>query len=270
MQILFIGVFLLVVILIVGRIHFANEFSRQVKSVFAEADLNSYQTFEISQLEGLPPVVQQYFLHVLKPGQPLIRCARLRHNGQFKPGLKKSWGDIEGEQYFSTIRPAYIWKGDTNLFSARDFYIGGKGGLIVTILSLFNVLNAKGKAFDQGELLRWLMENIWFPTNLLPGENMAWTSILPTKARLSFEHLGLSLYLDCTFNEAHEIIEMETKRNMDETRMETWIGRPASYKEMNGVRIPTDVEVLWRLPEGDLSYARFHVLQLEYNIAAQY
>jgi len=269
-QILFISIILLVVILSIGRIHFANKFSRQVKLVFAETDLNSYQTFEISRLVGLPPVVQQYFLHVIKPGQPMIHCARLRHNGQFKPGLKKNWGSIKGEQYFSTIRPAYIWKGDTNLFSARDFYIGGKGGLIVTILSLFNLVNVKGKAFDSSELLRWLMESIWFPTNLLPKETMTWASIQPNKARLSFEHRGLSLYLDCTFNEAHEIIEMETKRNMDETRVETWIGRQAAYKEMNGVRIPTDVEVLWRLPEGDLSYARFHVLQLQYNIATQF
>ena len=270
MQILFIVIFLLVVILILGRIHFSNEFSRQVKSVFSEVARPSIKTFETSQLDGLPLVVQQYFLHVLKPGQPLIRSARLRHNGQFKPGLKKDWSKIEGEQYFSTINPAYIWKGTTHFFTARDFYIGGKGGLIVTILSLFNVVNAKGKAFDSGELLRWLMENIWFPTNLLPKENMTWAAIDSRKARLNFEHKGLSLYLDCTFNEENEIIEMETKRNMDETRVETWIGKPASYKEMNGVRIPTDVEVLWRLAEGDLSYARFHVLQIEYDIPFEF
>jgi hypothetical protein len=63
---------------------------------------------------------------------------------------------------------------------------------------------------------------------------------------------------------------MKTTRNMDATRIETWIGRPKACKEMNGVKIPTEVEVLWRLKDGDLPFARFNVLQLEYDVPGQF
>ena len=83
-------------------------------------------------------------------------------------------------------------------------------------------------------------------------------------------HKDLSLYLIYTFNSAHEVIELETIRNLDATRIETWIGKPGVYKEMNGVKIPTEVEVLWRLKDGDFPYARFNVLELEYDIPVQF
>jgi hypothetical protein len=270
MKILLVIISLLICLFLFGKIYFILQFSNQVKAVFTESEPDTHARFELSQLDGLPIPVKQYFLHVLKVGQPIIRTVRLKHNGLFKSGLDKDWGNIEGEQYFSTDNPAYIWKGSTNTFTARDFYIAGKGGLMVTLLSLFKVVDVKGPAFNKGELLRWLMESIWFPTNLLPGENMHWTAIDSTKARLDFKHNGLSLFIIYTFNAAHEIVEMETVRNMDAARIETWIGNPLVYKEMNGVKIPTEVEVLWRLKDGDFPYARFKVLELDYDIPLQF
>ena len=52
---------------------------------------------------------------------------------------------------------------------------------------------------------------------------------------------------------------------MDEKRLETWIIKPAKYEERNGVIIPTQAEVFWRLKEGDFSYAKFNVTTIEYN-----
>ena len=58
---------------------------------------------------------------------------------------------------------------------------------------------------------------------------------------------------------------MQTQRYMDEKRKETWICKALKYEEKNGVIIPTHAEVFWRLKEGDFSYARFFVQQIEYD-----
>jgi len=209
--------------------------------------------------------VQRYFKHVLKDGQPNISYVRLKHDGQFKTDLKKDWVNITGEQYFTTEKPGFIWKGTTSLFVARDIYNAYRGRLTATILSLVNVEDAKGEHYNQSEPLRWLSESIWFPSNLLPTEILQWTAIGTLSAKLTFNYNCLSLFYMVTFNAIGEIVQMETKRYMDEKRLETWIIKPVNFEEKSGLIIPIKAEVFWRLKEGDFSYARFNVRIIELN-----
>ena len=87
-------------------------------------------------------------------------------------------------------------------------------------------MNVQGEKYHQGELLRWLAESVWFPTNLLPSEKLRWSSIDDSSAKLAFNYNGLALFYLVRFNDKGAIIEMETKRYMDEKRLETWIIKP--------------------------------------------
>ncbi len=188
--------------------------------------------------------VQRYFKCVLKEEQPYISYVSLLHEGQFKTGLDKGWKDIKGEQYFTIEKPGFIWKGITQMFTARDMYIADKGRLIVSILFLYNVVDGQGDSFNQGELLRWLAKSVWFPTNLLPNDKLNWSTVNENTAKLTFTYNGLSLFYLVTFNNAGEITQMETKRYMEKDKLETWIGKLGNYKEINGVVVPTAIEAI--------------------------
>lgn len=256
---------LLLLTLLIGKINLSKQFSNQVNTLFAQSKSKSNQTFNKNQLENLPEPVQRYFNHVLKDGQPYISYVRMTHGGQFKTGLDKDWINIKGEQYATTEKPGFIWKGTTTMFTARDLYIGDKGQLIVSLFSLYNIVDVKGEQYNQGELLRWLGESVLYPTNLLPGERLKWSSIDAETAKLTFNYNGLSLFFILTFNEIGEITQMETKRYMDEKNLETWIIKLADYKKINTVLVPTTFEVLWRLAKGDFSYAKFNMTEIQYN-----
>ncbi len=173
--------------------------------------------------------------------------------------------NIRGEQYFTTEKPGYIWKGATTMFTARDMYIADKGRLMVSVFSLINIVDGKGGQYNQGELLRWLAEGIWFPTNLLPGEQLQWFPIDAQTAKFTFSYNDLSLFYIVTFNDNGEIKQLETKRYMNKEKLETWIGKLTNYKEINGIIVPTTIEAIWRLEKGDFSYAKFNVKKIEYN-----
>lgn len=255
----------IILLFIIGRIRLAVQFGQEVKALFAKSKNISHQTFHKNQLDNLPEPVQRYFNYTLKDGQPYISYARIKHEGQFKTGLDKSWINIKGEQYATTEKPGFIWKGTTSMFTACDMYIADKGRLIVSLFSLFNVVNAKGEQYNQGELLRWLGESILYPTNFLPNERLQWLPINAVTAKLTYSYNGLSLFFKITFNEIGAITEMETKRYMDEKNLETWIIKATNYKELNNVFIPTAFDVLWRLEKGDFSYAKFKITEVEYN-----
>ena len=256
---------LLIAALTAGKINLSVKFRKAVSDLFAQSKNISGQKYSSRQLDGLPEPVQRYFRHILKEGQPNISYARIKHDGQFKAGFNKDWMRIKGEQYATTEKPGFIWKGTTNLFVARDMYISDKGRLIVSLLSTYNVVDAKGPKYDEGELLRWLGESVLYPTNFLPGERLQWFPIDFHTAKLTFNYNGLSLAFNVTFNVPGEITEMETKRYMDENNLETWIIKPTNYREMDNVLIPTSFEVLWRLASGDFSYAKFNITKVEYD-----
>jgi hypothetical protein len=260
----------LLLVLLVGKLNMSIQFSSQVKTLFGQSKSISDQQFHKSQLTGLPAPVQRYFKHVLKDGQPYISYARIKHVGQFKTGIDKDWIDIKGEQYATTEKPGFIWKGTTSMFVARDMYVSDKGRLVVSLLSLFNVVNAQGESYDQGELLRWLGESVLYPTNFLPSERLQWFPIDSQTAKLTYQYNGLSLFFKITVSDLGEMTEMETKRCMDEQHLETWVIKASDYKELNNVLIPTAFDVRWRLEKGDFSYAKFIVTEVEYDKAEKF
>lgn len=195
-------------------------------------------------MDSLPDPVQCYFNHILKKDQPYLSCARIKHLGQFKTGIDKDWINIKAEQYAITEKPGFIWKGTTSMFVARDMYIADKGRLVVSLLSLFNVVNAKGEQYDQGELLRWLGESVMYPTNFLPSENLNWLPIDENSAKLTFNYQGFSLFFKVTFNEVGEITELETKRFIDLENLERWVIKTTLYKPFSDVLIPTAFDVI--------------------------
>ncbi len=256
---------ILVITVTIGKINSHVRFNNEVKQLFAYSKQGSQKRFGYEQLSGLPEPVQRYFKHVLKEGQPYINEVRLLHSGQFKTAEDKDWVSIQGEEYFITDEPWFIWQGKTSMFTASDRYINNKGSLVVSLFSVFNVVRAQGQKYDEAELQRWLGESVWFPTNLLPHENLQWMPIDNLSAKLIFSYNGTSVCYIVKFNSADEISELETQRYMGEKNLETWIGKLSDYKEVNRILIPTAIEAIYKLKKGDYSYAKFKVKVLEYG-----
>ena len=248
------------------RKSYTRSLQRDVEQLISLVKPVTDESFTYAQLDGLPPPVQRYFRRALPEGHFYISTVRLKHNGRFKTAPDKNWVAIEGEQYFTTEPPGFIWQGTTRLFTARDQYVAQRGRLVVRLLSLFKVVDAHGPTVDQGELLRWLGESVWFPTNLLPSQRLRWASVDDHSARLMFDHEGLIVNYMVYFSDQDEIIRMETERYMTPERLETWVGEFSDYQRIHGVLIPTAISATWKLPEGDHTYVDFYVKEIRYTL----
>ena len=258
---------LLLLLIVMGI--FGCSSSDKIRKLYSLSEDISGKKFSYAQLEGLPEPVQGYFRNALPRGYPNISYVRLRHDGLFKTAPGKDWTDIEGEQYFTAEPPGFIWIGSTSMFRATDYYIGNEGRLKVKLLSFLTIVNEEGAEIDQGELLRWLGESLWFPTNLLQDDCKKWHPVDDSTAKLTFEHEKHSLYYIVHFNENDEIYKMETERYKD-GELEKWTGYLSDYFRHDGVLIPGTIEAVWNLEEGDYQYARFHIKEIEYGIPREF
>lgn len=270
MTILLITIGTILLISLLGKINLDLKFKKQVTTLFSNSTNISDRKYSINQLKNLPEPVQHYFKYVLKDGQRYISSVRLTHNGYFKTDLKNDFIKISGEQYFSAQKPQFIWKGVTSMFTARDYFINDKGGLIASLLNIYNIVDAKGSNFNEGELQRWLAETVWFPTNLLPSDYVSWTAIDANIAKLSFKYKTTAFDFIVRFNTVGEITAIEGERFMTAEKKEKWVCKMANYQERNGVKIPISDQAIWRLKDGDQVYAKFEVQKIEYNILKKF
>lgn len=254
-----------VVALLSGRWLVARQSRRDIANLFSQANTGPVKTYDPAQLTDLPAPVQRYFRHVLKPGQPYLRSARLRHDGQFKTDLKKDWIGITGQEYFLADTPGYIWIGKTTWFSACDQYVAGRGSLTARLLGTLPVVRGSGPSYDQGELLRWVAEAVWFPTSLLPGGQAVWSPIDDDSATLTLTDHGQTVVCLMYFNEQGEIVRYQAQRYSDETHIQTWTGHLSHYREIHGLRIPTQADAAWVIGGEEKPYARFILRDIDYD-----
>lgn len=197
---------------------------------------------------NLPAPVKKYLELVLPENPKLIKEVNLIHGGNFKTSSKSEWVKIKGEQHFKTDLPEFEWTGKTSMFKATDSFVDGKG-----------------REVDQAELLRWLGESVWFPTNFMPDEHLSWTSIDASTAKLNYRYRGLELFYIVRFDEGGYIVSLETERYMEEGKRVKWTGKVSDYRDFKGVKAPGHMEAFWGLEEGDFQYVDFHVESLEYK-----
>lgn len=225
--------------------------------------------------DKLPALVARYFRLVLKDGQPIIKTAQIKQKGEFF--LNENWIPFEATQYYSTNPHAFVWDAAMSMnpllnVRVRDAFVDGEGSMKAKILSLFTVADAEKKTeLNSAALQRYLAEAAWFPTALLPSENLVWSEIDENRALATLTESGTTVSLEFRFNKAGEITEVFSPARFREVEgefLETpWLGRFRNYKERNGMLIPTVGEVEWQLTTGSLPYWRGQLTDTEYEFA---
>jgi len=255
--------FLIVIILITGNRMAKSQLEKSVLELFSSSQEIS-KTVVYEEIEELPEPIQRYLRYSLPEGKPYISYVRLKHRGTFRIRPDQKWMSIKGEEYFTTQKIGFVWFGKLPLFFAIDQYIDAEGSLIAKLFSLIKVADAKGEKINQGELLRWLGEAVWYPTALIPSEYLRWEPIDKDSAKAILSDHSSTVEGIFHFNKEGQITKFTAQRYKEDS-LENWTGYYRNYKEINGIKIPFDVEVVWNLKSGDFSYARFNVIEIEYN-----
>jgi hypothetical protein len=153
----------------------------------------------------------------------------------------------------------------------RDSYISGQAAMLGKIAALFPVANSRGtRELASGALHRFLAESVWLPTALLPGYGIEWEEVDESIARATLSDRGHSVSLDFHFGSSGEVVRVQGERYRDVKGLGVptpFVGEFGEYGELHGMRIPTEGEVEWDLPEGRLSYWMGRVASVEYEFS---
>ncbi|WP_266364657.1 DUF6544 family protein [Tellurirhabdus rosea] len=238
-----------------------------------EADAPASRLVTTEMLSELPPVVRTWLERANVVGKPFIHTVRLKQRGLMRTKSDGNWMPVEAEQYFTVDQPGFVWKTQVRMaplleMTGRDLYRDGHGNMTIKLLSLVPVADARGNEVDQGTLLRYLSEIIWFPTAAL-HPYLRWEALDGRSARATMSYGSVTASGTFHFNEAGDVAGFEARRYMEQNgnySLETWTTRGDTFKTLSGgIRIPTEGAATWKLKSGDFTWFKLTIEALDYN-----
>lgn len=278
-------ILLVVLVLIVGGIILTAFAGRSAWKQYVAEKLSSIKSVVIEkkqyvdlekETQGLPLSVKRYFYLVLQNGAPIINKASVTQAGGFrvKPEMKE-WSQMNAEQVFSTNPRGMIWDARISIVSGIniavcDSYVSGRGEMKGGLLAAFPFFyQSNKKELDEGALLRFLAESVWFPTALLPSQGVVWKEIDPLRAEATISDSGISVSLEFQFNKRGEIISAFTPARYREVSGEyvatPWKGYYANYSKYKSYWIPKEAKVEWHLEDQVYSYWKAALIDVQYE-----
>lgn len=236
--------------------------------------------YDARELEGLPAPVQRYFRAVLKDGQPIITGVTVQHAGTFNVSADgERWMPFTSEQRVLTHRPGFVWNARMVIVPGiavlvHDAYAAGVGTLHAAVLGLFSLTNQHGTGdIACGELMRYMLESVWYPTALLPSQGVRWAAVDEVSANATMVDGDISMTMLFTFDAAGliEAVRAEARGALigGKVVMMPWEGRMSNYQERDGMRVPLTGEAAWVPPGARKPYWRGTIVSMTYEFAVQ-
>jgi hypothetical protein len=265
-------IFILLAVLLIANFRFKQSVKREVEELFKDNLADKAEIVRESDLSGLPTVVRKWLEQSGVVGRERIRAVRLRQNAQLRLKEEGFWMPARVEQYFTVDKPGFIWKARVKMvpliyFAGRDKYAEGRGHMLIKLFSLIKVADAGGKEVDQGTLLRYLAETVWFPAAAL-SPYLHWEEAGANSAKVTMDNGGISASGVFTFNEKGEVVSFVADRYGEfngRYLLKPWSVLIKEHREFNGVRIPSRGDVIWKLDQGDFHWYQFEITEIEYN-----
>ena len=265
--------------IVYGRFSWDASTAELSKRLDARHKVLAPSLFDESELDGLPAPVQRYFRASLKPGQSIVKAARLEHAGVFNMSeTGEQWKPFTSKQYVVTHRPGFVW--DARIAAMRgvpvfvhDAYVAGTGILRARLFGLVKLAEVRDvPEIARGELMRFLAEAAWYPTALLPSQGVRWQAVDDTSAKASLTDGDVTATLLFRFNNDGliESVRAEDRgRGVKKQFVPTpWEGRWHRYEWRNNMLVPIEGEVAWVFPAGPKPYWRGRITRIEYEFAA--
>jgi len=150
----------------------------------------------------------------------------------------------------------------------RDKFTDGKGEMLIRLNSLLNVVNEKGPKMDEGTMQRFLGEMVWYPSAAL-SPYVTWDPLDDRSAKATMSYLGTSGSGVFYFNENGDFTRFSAMRFMGNepgAKRHEWIIRVKDYATFDHIRVPSKMEALWKLEQGDWTWLQLEIEDLQFNI----
>lgn len=256
---------------------FPSAFRRLAADVVAPAARSDLTPITEADLGSLPPVVQAYLRYTGVVGKPRVASFRVRFTGGLRSTPQSAWMPSEAVQVSAVDPPARLflvesrWHGVP--FAAFHRYEQARATMQVRLLSTFGVVDARGREMDQSETVTVFNDMCLLAPASLVGAAVHWTAVDERTVDAAFTNGGQTIRARLTFGAdgaLQNFVSSDRYRSTDGRTYDAlpWSTPVHAYAWVDGRRVPTRADATWTLSGGAFTYARFELVEIEYNLGA--
>jgi hypothetical protein len=222
-------------------------------------------------LSEFPEPVRRYLVRTGVVGHAIPGLVRLRQTGRMRLGAGQPWIPVVAEEHYCVDPPGFVWAGTmrlgpVRLARARDMYLGGHGRMLVKLASLLPVADASGEQMDQGAMMRYLSEMIFFPAAFV-RDNISFHAVNDLSARVSLSDHGRTVTGTLHFDREGRLTDFTAMRYRTvggRQVLTAWSTPATAYGIYEGLALPVRGRAVWQLPDGDLDYIDVTATDIRY------
>jgi hypothetical protein len=244
------------------------EAERRINPV-ADLSLVSREDFE-----HLPAQVQRYLTYVGVVGKPKVHNFRAVFRGSMKRSMDGDWLDISSRQYDFFDDPARLFYIESTLFGipfdGLHMYVGNSATMQINLASIVQVADAKGEKMNQGETVTLFNDMCVVAPATLIDRSIQWEPVDSLRVKAKFTNKGNSITAILTFDMEGKLTDFISNDRYLSADGKTYTNYPWStpvkeYRDFGGGKIAAYGEAIWHTPDGEYCYAKFDLLEIEYN-----
>ena len=259
----------------VGRWQFEKQIAAELNKLKEEnSNFNANQRIRQTDLNTLPEIVQLWLKKVGVVGKNRITAVDLTQTGLMKlEPEQKEWYKPKAEQFITVSNPGFLWQVDLAMLplintKGRDLFYQGDASMLIKIAYLLPVVDQKANAkINESALHRFLLELPWYPTAAL-NEYLVWEEIDAESARATINYQGVQASADFIFDQEGNLLRTEALRYKESGESAERLrcsGELNSYQEVDGMKIPTEIDVSWYLESGKFSWFKVEIGEISFE-----
>lgn len=205
-------------------------------------------------------------------GRPVPNEVTVLQDGQIRTSAESKWLRFRAHETYTIDPPSFIWKaalkiGGLTLGRATDTLDAGRGRMHVRLLGLKDIVDATGAEMDQGSLIRWFNETMWFPA-VWTTDLINWQPIDDASALGSLTVGDQTVEAEFRFDSDGRFVDFRADRYRDigdGFEVRPWRTPITGHTRFNGIELPARGGGVWELDDGDFEYIQIRVTDVRYE-----
>lgn len=227
-----------------------------------------------NDMQHLPEPVKKYIRYAGFVGKEKISNVFLKASGQIRSSEKSGWMQFTSEQYnfFENPFRAFYIRAVKMGVPAVGLHLckNETATMVIKLLNLFTVVDAKGPEMNQAETVTVLNDMCFMAPGSLISKNITWETIDASQVKATFTNGQITVSAILTFDEEGKLMNFLSFDRFD-TDGKTYTNLPwetpvTEYRTVNGYRLPSKADVIYKRPEGDFCYLEFRLEEIKYNV----
>lgn len=252
-----------------------KSFNFEVRSALDQSMELKTKILSESDIQNLPPIVQKYIRTTGFIGKEKVKNFRAEFNGGFRTSSREKFSPLHSVQYnfyHEPLRLFYMVARKMGIPAvALHVYRKQTVSMLIKVLGIFKVTEAKGREMDKGETVTFLNDMCFLAPATLIDKNISWEEIDNTTVEAHFRNGNIDISATLYFKENGELINFVSNDRYETTdgktfQNYTWLTPVTGYSMKNGHYLPASARIIYKRPDEDFCYGEFNLQKIEYNI----